>query len=54
MCLEAINANGGGGVPVNVEISVNGSTWVDYLTVVDKKHKFTVTDTNITITEVST
>jgi len=54
MCLEAINANGGGGVPVNVEISSNGSTWVDYLTVATKKNKFVVSDTNITITEVST
>lgn len=54
MCLEAINANGGGGVPVNVEISSNGSTWVDYLTVATKKNKFVVTDSNITITEVST
>lgn len=51
MALEAINANGGGGVPVNVEISSNGSTWVDYLTVATKKDKFVVTDTNITITE---
>lgn len=54
MCLEAINANGGGGVPVNVEISDDGSTWVDYLTVATKKNKFVVTDSNITITEVST
>ena len=54
MCLEAINANGGGGVPVNVEISSNGSTWVDYLTVATKKNKFVVSDSNITITEVST
>jgi hypothetical protein len=54
MCLEAINANGGGGVPVNVEISNDGSTWVDYLTVATKKNKFVVSDTNITITEVST
>lgn len=52
MCLEAINANGGGGVPVNVEISSNGSTWVDYLTVATKKNKFVVSTTNITITEV--
>lgn len=54
MCLEAINANGGGGVPVNVEISADGSTWVDYLTVATKKNKFVVSTTNITITEVST
>jgi len=54
MCLEAINANGGGGVPVNVEISSDGSTWVDYLTVATKKNKFVVSDSNITITEVST
>lgn len=54
MCLEAINANGGGGVPVNVEISDDGSTWVDYLTVATKKNKFVVSTSNITITEVST
>jgi len=54
ICADAINANGGGGVPVNVEISDDGSTWVDYLTVATKKNKFVVTDSNITITEVST
>jgi hypothetical protein len=54
MCLEAINSSGGGGVPVNVEISLNGSTWVDYLTVATKKNKFVVSTTNITISEVST
>lgn len=54
ICLDALNANGGGGVPVNVEISDDGMTWVDYLTVTTKKNKFVVTDSNITITEVST
>ena len=48
--LEAINSLGGGGVPVNVEISKNGSTWYDYLETTTKDKQFTVDTTRITIT----
>ena len=50
---DAIVSNGGGGTPINLEISLDGSTWVDYLPSTNKKNKFTVSTANITITEVS-
>ena len=49
---DAINANGGGGVPINVEISDDGATWVDFLETPTLDAKWTLTTTNITITEV--
>lgn len=49
---EAINATGGRGVPLNVEISIDGSTWEDYLDVQNIRNKFTVDAGDITITEV--
>ena len=39
------------GVPVNMEISNDGSTWVDYLETDTKDNQFTVDTTRITITE---
>lgn len=48
---NAIANTGGGGVPVNVEISLNGSDWFDYLTVATLKNKFVLDTTRITITE---
>lgn len=53
ICRDAMTANGGGGVPINVEISLDGSTWVDYLPSTNKKNKFTVSATNIVISEAS-
>jgi uncharacterized phage protein gp47/JayE len=52
VALDAINANGGGGVPINVEISDDGSIWVDFLETPTLDTKWTITTTNITITEV--
>lgn len=49
---EAINISTGYGVPLNVELSADGSTWVDYLTPTNVNYKFTVSADNITITEV--
>ena len=49
--INAINNTGGGGVPVNVEISNNGSTWVDYLEVATLDSQFTLDVSRITITE---
>lgn len=48
--LDAINSLGGGGVPVNVEISLNGSDWYDYLETTTKDNQFTVDSSRITIT----
>jgi len=47
---DGINFEGGGGVPINVEISDNGSTWVDFLNVSTKDEKWVVDKTKITIT----
>lgn len=49
--LNAIDANGGGGVPVNVEISDDGSTWVDYLDAPTLHSQWGVDASRITITE---
>ena len=51
VALAAINANGGQGVPVNVEISDDDATWVDYLAVDTLEEQWTVDTTRITITE---
>lgn len=48
--LTAINSLGGGGVPVNVEISKDGTNWFDYLETTTKDKQFTVDETRITIT----
>lgn len=49
ICAEAINVNGGCAVPVNVQISLNNTEWVNYIASTSKKHKFTVDSTRITI-----
>lgn len=49
---EAIVALGGKGVALNVEISIDDSTWEDYLETSDIRNKFTVDAGDITITEV--
>lgn len=49
--LEAIANTGGGGVPVNVEISKDGVSWFDYLTVTSLQNQFVLDTTRITITE---
>ena len=53
--LEAIQAQTGYGIPLNVEIGVMGSTgitWGDYFMPTTLDKEFTVSATNITITEV--
>lgn len=47
---QAIIDAGGGGVPVDVEISDDGSTWVDYLDTPTLDAKWTLDVTRITIT----
>lgn len=49
--LASIAASGGGGVPVNMEISLDGITWFDYLETTTKDNQFTLDVTRITITE---
>lgn len=48
----AIAAQGGGGVPVLMQISNDGSSWTDYLTPTDVGTQFTVAIANIDITVV--
>lgn len=48
--LQAIIDNGGGGVPVNMEVSNDGSAWLDYLTTAAKDNKFVLDSSRITIT----
>lgn len=48
--LTALVAQGGGGVPVNVEISANGSVWVDYLEPLTPAGQFVLDTSRITIT----
>ena len=50
---DAINSNGGNGVPVDLEISINGTNWLDYIPCPSKKNKFTVDTSKITITEIN-
>jgi uncharacterized phage protein gp47/JayE len=50
--VAGINASGGGGVPLNIEISNNGSAWDDYLDVDTLDEKWAVDVTRITITEI--
>ena len=46
---EAILSNGGGGYALNVEISTNGTTWIDYIASSSIQNKFVVDTTRITI-----
>jgi len=48
---QSINDNGGGGVAVNVEISDDGTSWVDYLDVPTLDAQWTLDASRITITE---
>lgn len=48
---QAITDNGGGGVAVNLEISDDGSNWVDYLVAPTKDAQWTLDAARITITE---
>lgn len=51
---EAINANGGGGYALNVEISTDGTTYTDYIPSASRQNKFVVDTTRITIAGSST
>lgn len=48
--IAAIADSSGGGVPLNVEISANGITWFDYLTVTTLDEQWTLDVSRITIT----
>jgi uncharacterized phage protein gp47/JayE len=52
IALLGIISQGGGGVPINVEISRNNSTWFDYLETTTLASEWTVDSANITITVV--
>lgn len=49
LALKAIIAVGGGGVPLDLMISNDNITWVDYVTVTTLQHKFTLSASNIAI-----
>lgn len=51
--VDAINSQGGGGVPLLMQISLDNATWTDYLVPSSPAAEFTVAAANITITEVS-
>lgn len=46
---DAIASNGGGGYALNMEISTNGTTWVDYIPSASLANKFVVDTTRINI-----
>jgi hypothetical protein len=48
--LDAITNTGGGGVPVNLEISDDGVSYVDFLAVSSKEEKWIISTINIDIT----
>jgi len=50
MAVLGIAAQGGGGVPVNVEISDDGIAWTDFLDVPTLDSKWTLDTTHITVT----
>ena len=50
---EAILINGGGGYALNVEISTDGTDYVDYIPSSSLQNKFVVDATRITITEIA-
>lgn len=50
VALLAIVANGGGGVPVNVEVSDDGIAWEDFIETDTKKDQFVLDVSRITIT----
>ena len=49
---DAITANGGGGYALNMQISTDGSSWVDYIPSASLVDKFVVDATRITITTI--
>jgi hypothetical protein len=50
--VAAIASQGGGGVPVLMQISVDGSSWTDYLTTTNLNYQWTLDVSRITITVV--
>ena len=52
IALEAINSLGGGGVPLNLEVSDDGITYVNFLDVATVDEKWIVDNARITITEI--
>ncbi len=46
---DAIEQNGGGGYALNMQISTNGTTWVDFIPSASLANKFVVDPTRITI-----
>lgn len=52
VCQKAVLSLGGGGIPLNIKISQDGASWVDYLTTTNIDRIFTTNSSIITITEI--
>lgn len=50
---DAISANGGGGYALNLEISLDGSTWTDFIASASRANKFVVDTSRITANIIS-
>ena len=46
---EAITANGGGGYALNLEISLDGTNWTDFIASASRTNKFVVDTTRISV-----
>lgn len=46
---NAVVANGGGGYPLNLQISLNGSDWTDYIKCPARNNKFVVDSSHVTV-----
>lgn len=51
--VSAIASQGGGGVPINMEISDDGYTWVDFLDVPSLSAKWVIDKSNVEVTVIS-
>ena len=51
VCIDAISNTSGGGVPLNVEISLDNITFVDFIQSTSLQNKFNINVNKITITE---
>lgn len=52
LAVDAIAATGGGGVPINMEVSDDDATWIDFLETATKDLQWTLDTSRITITVV--
>jgi hypothetical protein len=51
ICIDAISTTSGGGVPLNVQISLDGTTYTDFIDSASLQNKFNINVNKIFITE---